>query len=202
MDRKHLYIVDDSKTILKLTEGVLIGSYRISLFLSGKEALEAMHTDTPDLVLLDINMPEMDGYEVFRRMKDSNALRKIPVIFLTASTKEESEVKGLEMGAMDYISKPFSPMVMQQRIARIIGKFYDVALFHLFKSHGRNLLSARAACFFIIPAAREKSKHIKIARQQELSRHKHFPLGIAILTRFISLLDRIVARIKIDDVFA
>lgn len=120
MDRKHIYIVDDSKTILKLTEGVLIGSYRISLFLSGKEALEAMHSDTPDLVLLDINMPEMDGYEVFRRMTDSNALRKIPVIFLTASTKEESEVKGLEMGAMDYISKPFSPMVMQQRIARIL----------------------------------------------------------------------------------
>lgn len=120
MDRKHIYIVDDSKTILKLTEGVLIGSYSISLFQSGKDALEAMHNNTPDLVLLDINMPEMDGYEVFRQMKDSSSLCKIPVIFLTASTKEDSEVKGLEMGAMDYISKPFSPMVMQQRIARIL----------------------------------------------------------------------------------
>lgn len=118
--KKHIYIVDDSKTILKLTEGVLIGSYKISLFQSGKEALEVMRKDKPDLVLLDINMPDMDGYEVFQNMKDSNILRRIPVIFLTANTKEESEIKGLEMGAMDYISKPFSPMVMQQRIARIL----------------------------------------------------------------------------------
>lgn len=120
MDKKHIYIVDDSKTILKLTEGVLIGSYRISLFQSGKEALDKMRIDKPDLVLLDINMPEMDGYEVFHQMKDSSILQRIPVIFLTANTKEESEIKGLEIGAMDYISKPFSPMVMQQRIARIL----------------------------------------------------------------------------------
>lgn len=120
MGKKHIFIVDDSKTILKLAEGVLIGAYNISLFESGSKALEQMRHDIPDLVLLDINMPEMDGYTVFKRMKDSAVLKKIPVIFLTADTKQESEVMGLEMGAMDYITKPFAPMVMQQRISRIL----------------------------------------------------------------------------------
>lgn len=120
MEKQHIYIIDDSRTILKHAEGVLIGSYKISLFTSGKQALEQMRTDVPDLVLLDINMPEMDGYQVFRRMKDSSLLSKIPVIFLTADTKHESEIQGLEMGAMDYITKPFAPTVMQRRIARIL----------------------------------------------------------------------------------
>lgn len=120
MGKKHLYIIDDSRTILKFAEGALIGAYRISLFQSGRDALEQMHNDCPDLVLLDINMPQMDGYTVFRRMKDSTELCKIPVIFLTADTKQESEVMGLEMGAMDYITKPFEPLVMQSRIARIL----------------------------------------------------------------------------------
>ena len=119
-DKKLIYIVDDSKTILKHAEGVLIGSYRIALFESGQEALVQMRKTPPDLVLLDINMPQMDGYSVFRRMKDSDELKKIPVIFLTADTKQESEIMGLEMGAMDYITKPFAPMVMQSRISRIL----------------------------------------------------------------------------------
>lgn len=120
MGKKHIYIIDDSKTILKHAEGFLTASYKVSLFTSGKKALEQMLTDVPDLVLLDINMPEMDGYQVFQLMKDSSLLCKIPVIFLTADTKHESETKGLEMGAMDYITKPFVPTVMGSRIARIL----------------------------------------------------------------------------------
>lgn len=120
MNKKHIFIVDDSKTILKHAEGLLIGSYKVSMFQSGKAALEQMYRDMPDLVLLDINMPEIDGYEVFQRMKDNIKLSKIPVIFLTADTKQESEVMGLQMGAMDYITKPFAPMVMQSRIARVL----------------------------------------------------------------------------------
>ncbi len=113
MDKKLIYIIDDSKTILKYAESVLIGSYRVSLFENGQQALEQMRNVLPDLVLLDINMPQMDGYTVFRLMRDSSELKKIPVIFLTADTKQESEIMGLEMGAMDYITKPFAPLVMQ-----------------------------------------------------------------------------------------
>lgn len=120
MDKKLIYIIDDSKTILKHAEGVLIGSYRVSLFERGQEALDQMRLVPPDLVLLDINMPQMDGYAVFRRMRDSSELRKIPVIFLTADTKQESELMGFEMGAMDYITTPFAPLIMQSRIARIL----------------------------------------------------------------------------------
>ena len=75
MDKKLIYIIDDSKTILKYAESVLIGSYKVSLFDSGQQALEQMHLTPPDLVLLDINMPQMDGYTVFRRMRDSSELR-------------------------------------------------------------------------------------------------------------------------------
>lgn len=120
MDKKLIYIIDDSKTILKHAEGVLIGSYRVALFEQGQEALDQMRLVPPDLVLLDINMPQMDGYAVFRRMRDSSELKKIPVIFLTADTKQESELMGFEMGAMDYITKPFAPLIMQSRIARIL----------------------------------------------------------------------------------
>lgn len=120
MDKKLIYIIDDSKTILKHAEGVLIGSYRVALFEQGQKALDQMRLVPPDLVLLDINMPQMDGYAVFRRMRDSSELKKIPVIFLTADTKQESELMGFEMGAMDYITKPFAPLIMQSRIARIL----------------------------------------------------------------------------------
>ncbi len=120
MDKKLIYIIDDSKTILKHAEGVLIGSYRVALFEQGQKALDQMRLVPPDLVLLDINMPQMDGYAVLRRMRDSSELKKIPVIFLTADTKQESELMGFEMGAMDYITKPFAPLIMQSRIARIL----------------------------------------------------------------------------------
>lgn len=120
MSKRHIYIIDDSKTILKLAEGVLIGSYKVSLFTSGVTALEQMRKDLPDLVLLDIQMPNMDGYEVLKRMHENDKLKHIPVIFLTADSSNESEFLGLELGAMDYITKPFSPLVMQKRIERIL----------------------------------------------------------------------------------
>lgn len=119
-EKKHILIVDDSRTILKHAEGVLMGNYQITLKESGKSAYEWLLTNTPDLVLLDINMPELNGYETFKLMKENTRMGKIPVVFLTADTNQDSEVMGLEMGAMDYITKPFSPKVMQQRIARII----------------------------------------------------------------------------------
>lgn len=137
MDKKHIYIVDDSRTILKHAEGFLIATYKISMFQSGKAALEQMQRDMPDLVLLDINMPDMDGYEVFQRMKDNKQLNKIPVIFLTADNKQESEVMGLQMGAMDYITKPFAPMVMQSRIARALELVE-------FRTHLEQLVDAKA----------------------------------------------------------
>ena len=87
---------------------------------SGKEALLLLKGMTPDLILLDINMPEMDGYQVMEKLKENPDTSEIPVVFLTAELDQESEVKGLKMGAMDFLRKPFEPEVMKSRIDNIL----------------------------------------------------------------------------------
>jgi class 3 adenylate cyclase len=85
--------------------------------LNGAKALELAHGDPPpDLILLDVMMPEMDGYEVCRRLQEDPATRDIPVIFVTAKTEVEDETKGFELGAVDYITKPVSPAIVQARV--------------------------------------------------------------------------------------
>ena len=86
---------------------------------SGKEALLLLKGMTPDLILLDINMPEMNGYQVMEKLKENPDTSEIPVVFLTAELDQESEVKGLKMGAMDFLRKPFEPEVMKSRIDNI-----------------------------------------------------------------------------------
>ncbi len=91
--------------------------YEVSVTTNGTEAIElAMSENQPDLILLDIVMPEMDGYEVCRRLKAAESARDIPIIFITSRDKEEDETLGLELGAMDYITKPFSPGIVKARI--------------------------------------------------------------------------------------
>ena len=83
----------------------------------GRRALLAAQSiPSPDLILLDIVMPELDGYEVLKRLKADGETRNIPVIFVTSKGKDEDETKGLEMGAVDYIHKPFNPTVVKARV--------------------------------------------------------------------------------------
>ncbi len=117
---KHILMVDDVATNLKCAAEVLKDSYEITTARSGKQALLIVKEYIPDLILLDINMPEMDGYEVMERLKENPDTKDIPIIFLTAETDQASEVKGLKMGAMDFIRKPFEPEVMRSRIDKIL----------------------------------------------------------------------------------
>lgn len=117
---KHILMVDDVATNLKCAAEVLKDSYEVTTARSGRQALLLMREYIPDLILLDINMPEMSGYEVMEKLKENPATRDIPIIFLTAETDEASEVKGLKMGAMDFIRKPFDPEVMHSRIDKIL----------------------------------------------------------------------------------
>lgn len=117
---KHILMVDDVATNLKCAGEVLKGSYELSMAKSGKQALKILAQTQPDLILLDINMPDMDGYETMAKIKENPDYEEIPVVFLTADSENESELKGFKMGAMDFIRKPFDPSIMITRIERIL----------------------------------------------------------------------------------
>jgi putative two-component system response regulator len=110
-------IVDDTPENLTLMNGLLREDYRTKVANSGARALALATADPrPDLVLLDIMMPEMDGYEVCRRLKADAATQDIPVIFLTAKVEIEDEQQGFDVGAVDYITKPISPPIVLARV--------------------------------------------------------------------------------------
>ncbi len=111
-----ILIVDDLPNNLKVISSVLKNDYKISLAKSGKMALDILENVTPDLILLDIMMPEMDGYETIRLIKQKQRLKDIPVIFLTAKTEIDDIVKGFDLGAVDYITKPFNQREVKVRI--------------------------------------------------------------------------------------
>jgi phosphoserine phosphatase RsbU/P len=115
--KKTILIVDDTPINIGVISGALKDSFATKVANSGEKALAiAAGKDKPDLILLDILMPEMDGYEVCRRLKADPDTRDIPVIFLTSQTDAEDETKGFEVGAVDYIHKPFSAAVVKARV--------------------------------------------------------------------------------------
>jgi putative two-component system response regulator len=109
-------VVDDIEANVDLMVETLGDDYDISVALDGKTALELVETVHPDLILLDVMMPEMDGYEVCQRLKANEATQNIPVIFVTALSDTEDESKGLKLGAVDYIAKPFKPAIIRTRV--------------------------------------------------------------------------------------
>jgi putative two-component system response regulator len=112
-----LLIVDDQPENLMVLSRILQPSYRVLAARSGEQALGlATAIPKPDLILLDISMPEMDGYAVLGRLRDKPATRDIPVLFVTALTDELNEQKGLDLGAVDYLTKPVSPAIMLARV--------------------------------------------------------------------------------------
>lgn len=116
-------VVDDDMTNLKMAGHILSKSgYRVSAVKSGQAMLDYIKENgSPDLILLDINMPGMDGFETLERLrKMENGVNETPVIFLTASENGESETKGLSLGAMDFVKKPFIPEVLALRVRHII----------------------------------------------------------------------------------
>jgi len=116
-DRKTILIVDDTPTNIGIISSVLKDAFRTKVATNGEKALAlASADDRPDLILLDITMPGMDGYEVCRRLKANPATHGIPVIFLTAKTEAEDERRGFEVGAVDYIHKPFSAPIVLARV--------------------------------------------------------------------------------------
>ena len=111
-----ILVVDDTPDNLTLMVELLRDRYRVKVANSGERALKVAHSAPVELILLDIMMPEMDGYEVCRRLKGDAATENVPVIFLTARSTVEDEQRGLEAGAVDYITKPISPPIVLARV--------------------------------------------------------------------------------------
>jgi sigma-B regulation protein RsbU (phosphoserine phosphatase) len=116
-DKPVILLVDDTPANIHIAQAILKDEFRIRVATSGAKALELMKTEPmPALVLLDIEMPGMDGYEVCHQLKADAQTRDIPVIFLTGKTESEDETRGFDAGAVDYVHKPFSPMVVKARV--------------------------------------------------------------------------------------
>lgn len=141
---QRILIVDDSPSVLKILNDALRAEYQISVTTSGMDALAVAAAQHPDLILLDIKMPDMDGYEVCRRLKESAETRDIPILFVTVLNETEDEAKGLEMGAVDYITKPIAPAVVQARVrAHLRLKRHQDHLEELVRERTRELVEAR-----------------------------------------------------------
>jgi len=113
---KSILVVDDNLTSLKQISAQLSGIYEVSLAKSGELALQICAEEPPDLILLDVEMAVMDGYETISRLKNDIALSQIPVIFLTGGSESTTEVKCLESGAVDFITKPANTQILLHRI--------------------------------------------------------------------------------------
>ncbi len=114
---KIVFVVDDSAVNLTKAKQALESDYRVLTLLSAEKMFALIDKIVPDLILLDIEMPEMDGFATLQKLKENDRTKYIPVIFLTAFNDEEREAHGFELGAVDFIAKPFSTPVLRNRIA-------------------------------------------------------------------------------------
>ena len=122
MEIHKILLAEDEADIRKVAQISLQfrGGWEVVLATNGEECLEKAASDRPDLILLDCMMPKLDGYETCRRLKQDPSLRHIPVIFLTAKAQEIEVKKGLSLGAVGYLIKPFNPMSLAAEIKQIL----------------------------------------------------------------------------------
>jgi sigma-B regulation protein RsbU (phosphoserine phosphatase) len=170
-EKKLVLVVDDAPANLQVVCSILKGDFKVRVATSGAKALDLVKTKPqPDLILLDVEMPEMDGYKVCEILKTTPESRDIPVIFLTGKTDAGDETKGFEVGAVDYIHKPFSPAVVKARVHT-----------HLVLREAREQL-ARQLLFI--------NNELEMAREIQLSILPHETpkiLGLEIAARYIPM---------------
>lgn len=192
--KKEILVIDDTAQNLSIISELLKDIYKVKVATSGKKALSYLETSkAPDLILLDIMMPEMDGYEVIKILKNNEKTKDIPVIFLTAMNSNEDEETGLGMGAADYITKPISASIMLSRIktqlqnkeAADFLKDKNTFLEEEVKKRTKEILDIKDATIFIMASLAEtrdldtgnhlkRTQHYVKALAQELKNHPNF----------------------------
>ncbi len=141
--RQKILIVDDVPDNIAMLRNALYSDYKIFFALNGQDALDSVASvNRPDLILLDILMPGMNGFEVCKRLKASKEYQDIPIIFITAKNEAEVETKGLELGAVDFISKPFNPPVVKARVQTHLKLINTFDQLKDRESHLRSILEA------------------------------------------------------------
>ncbi len=133
-----ILIVDDTEENIEILVELLSDLYDISVAMDGERAIESLKNQIPDLILLDIMMPGIDGYEVCKKLKTNKNTKNIPVIFLTALTDAREEEKGLNLGAVDYITKPFTPTLVKARVKNQLE-------LKLYRNHLEDVVKQRTA---------------------------------------------------------
>jgi len=115
-DNQKILIADDERFNLNMLVNILKSDYKIIIAKDGKQTIERAISNFPDLILLDVMMPEMNGYDVCKNLKENEVTKDIPIIFITAMKEEGDEAKGFDLGAADYITKPFRPPIVMARV--------------------------------------------------------------------------------------
>ena len=136
LKKAKILIVDDDPLNRLVLEKTLANDHEIFLVESGEKALTFVKSTAVDLIILDIVMPGINGYEVLIQLKENSTTHAIPVIFISANTSHDDEAKGFELGAMDYIAKPFSPAIVRARVRNCLFYQSYAADDHPFVNHG------------------------------------------------------------------
>ena len=123
MPKKRILVVDDEEDIRELvTYNLLRDGYMVDSAVTGEDALKIAKKNRPDLILLDLMLPGIDGLETARRLKKDSSISSVPIIILTAKGEEADIVTGLELGADDYVTKPFSPRILNARVKAVLRR--------------------------------------------------------------------------------
>ncbi|MDR0456143.1 MAG: response regulator, partial [Treponema sp.] len=115
-EKKLIILVDDNPANLRIGKNVLAEKYSVATSPSAEKMFSLLENNSPAMIMLDVDMPEMNGYEAIKILKSKPQTKDIPVIFLTARTESDDELEGLSLGAIDYITKPFQPLLLLKRI--------------------------------------------------------------------------------------
>lgn len=187
--RSKILIVDDSDINIALLSGLLEEEHQIVTADCGEKGIELAISEAPDLILLDVTMPGMDGYTVCDELKVNGQTRNIPVIFVTAMDEMEDEARGLELGAIDYITKPFSPQIVKVRVRNHIElKLFRDRLMKLSMVDG---LTA-------IPNRRQFDREVEVQWQRNLRRQTPMAL-LMIDIDFFKQYNDLYGHLKGDD---
>lgn len=182
-ERAVVLVVDDAAESIDVARGVLGTEFQIKAAISGTKALDVIAQNPPDLVLLDVMMPDMSGYEVCRRIKAEPRTAQIPIVFATTLSDPDSEAQGLDLGAVDYVTKPYVPALLRSRVRTHIALFrQQLMLERLVQERTHELLVTRLEIIRRLGRAaeyRDNETGMHVLRMSQISRTVALASGFA-----------------------